>query len=126
MTLPRKFATVFGIVLCTSCASNSRDGVLKALSTDLAVVRSAPKNASFEKPSRQDVGVLRGMTVGEIQRALGEPDCLGTPTNRCLDGATLAYDFFYLPPGWRGGGATLVVHVDSGERCRAAQWFWTK
>ena len=117
---------VFGIVLWASCASNSRGDVLKALSADLAEVRSAPKDAPLWKEGPKDVSSLRGMTVSEIKVALGEPDCIAAPNSPCPEDAALTYDLFYLPPGWRGGGATLVVHVDSGGRCQSAGWLWTK
>ena len=86
MMLPR-VSPLFGMLVCASCTSIPRDEVLEALGADLEVVGSALKNAPFKKTGHQDVSVLWGMTAAEIQRALGAADCVGTPTNGCLEGA---------------------------------------
>jgi hypothetical protein len=107
-------------------SSNSKGEVLKVLSACLAEVRSARKNAPLWKEGPKDVSALRGMTVSEIKGALGQPDCVADLSRPCPGNAALTYDLFYLPPGWKGGGATLLVNVDSNGRCESADWLWTK
>jgi hypothetical protein len=127
MTLVRSTLLVAVSIVSAGCASNPRDRLLRALSSDLAEVRSAPRDAPLWKEPPRDLAALTGTPIAELKRTLGQPDCVADgPMAPCPEAAAVSYDFFYLPPGWRGGGATLLVHADPSGRCDSATWMLSK
>jgi hypothetical protein len=74
-----------------------------------------------------DVAPLVGLPAEQLREKLGEPDaCASRKAERCDPIGQWVYLFYRLPPGWRGGGAELVLHFGSSNACHQAYWRFTR
>jgi hypothetical protein len=94
--------------------------------TEVAAELSAIRAITGEEPiwaRHIDVSALVGSTREAVLEALGAPDsCLRELTDECRARDWWGYFFYYLPPGWRGGGPELWFEFDSAGVIEQAQW----
>jgi hypothetical protein len=116
-----------GTALATA-APSSRGDLVAMLRRDLSEVRSKRGGDDpVEKWGPTELKYLVGMTAADIKHELGAPDCTATAEVPCLGDADLAYEFFYLPPTWLGGGPNLLIWIDArSSACDEARWLGTK
>jgi len=104
-------------------------GLLK-LRKQLDLVRAKQREARrkpYDAHCCPDISFLLRLSKSEIQTALGEPNvCKETGYAPCKEIGAWFYCFYYLPPGWLGGGFNLVLQFDRQERCLSAKWIGTK
>ena len=95
---------------------------LEEVAAELAAIRAT----TGEEPiwaRHIDVSALVGSTREAVLEVLGPPDsCLRELTNECRARDWWGYFFYYLPPGWRGGGPELWFEFDSAGVIEQAQW----
>ena len=101
--------------------TEEQESLLGLLATEYRRFRSTPPPS---KPERlwplPALEALAGISAEQIRRALGEPDEFGSllgdgPQEWC-------YSFHRLPIGWRGGGPSLHIQIDSDAKCAGASW----
>jgi hypothetical protein len=105
-------------------AQDKQSEVLDYLSQALREIRAAdtlsepldPTN--FERPA---AGTLLGASRDLVWTALGKPDNCAN-SQECAETREWIYDFVRFPPGWRGGGWSLVLSFESGDACTSASW----
>ncbi len=127
------------LLLMSSCVPTSapnatnpeRDKLIAQLRQRLDTVAEHQRSQypqPFEVQANDDVSLLRGLTQHEIQVALGDPQicAAGKLVAPCTQAGDWFYSFYYLPAGYVGGGAELLLRFDDQGVCRSAQWLWTQ
>jgi hypothetical protein len=120
-------SAIAGIVLILQTASHGIYAQTPAerlveLAAELAAIRAT----SGPEPiwaRHIDVSALLGSTREAVLGSLGAPDsCVRGMTDECRARDWWGYFFYYLPPGWRGGGPELWFQFDSAGVVEQAEW----
>jgi len=109
------------------CAfAQSLSEVLAQLAENLSIVRAA----SGDEPVGAepiDVEVLLGVSRSVVADALGSPDnCEQLASEECSSKSQWLFGFYYLPPGWRGGGPELWLDFNSAGEVEKAEWHFSR
>ena len=115
-------ATMVLFASANSVFAQSSSEVLAKLSENLSIVRSA-SGTELVGTEPIDVEGLLGVSRTEIANVLGNPSsCDQATTETCNSQSQWQYLFFYLPPGWRGGGPELWLTFNSAGEVEKAEW----
>ena len=99
--------------------TENQKSLLHLLATEHQRLWSAPPP---EKPEElrplPPLEALTGIAAEQIRLALGEPN---TPRPSQASWQW-CYHFHRLPKGWRGGGPSLYIRLDSEAKCAGAKW----
>ena len=116
-------------LLSFAVAAEAPANVLEQLALALSTVRSSasvePVQAGGPLP---DLKGLVGIDQSLLFSRLGRPDgCVsGNVVAPCSELPEWTYDFFRLPPNWRGGGPTLTLSFNEELRVRSAAWRYSR
>ena len=112
------------VLMAASCVAQAQTPAEHL--TEVAAELSAIRAISGDEPiwaRHIDVSALVGSTRDAVLESLGAPDsCLRELTDECRARDWWGYFFYYLPPGWRGGGPELWFQFDSAGVIEQAQW----
>ena len=99
--------------------TEEQSSLLRLLATEYQRIWSGPPHDKPEKmwplPS---LDVLIGIEAEQIRLALGEPEV----PRPCQDSWQWCYPFCRLPKGWRGGGPSIHIRLNSDTRCAEIKW----
>jgi len=121
----RYFVLAAALLIYNASADQPED-LLKQLGSDLLKVRAAVG----DKPLSVDttgVDAMKGLSREKVISALGKPDnCVELSRDECAALESWTYYFFYLPPGWRGGGPELWLTFRGNSVVEDARWQFSR
>jgi hypothetical protein len=127
IAVPRALV-VIALVSCTASpclAADSAAKVLAQLRKELHLVRGASGDKPVTSAFQPNPTPLVGLTQREVQESLEEPN--HCQVSACVGPGEWVYWFFWLPPGWRGGGPELVLDFDGIPlRVKRATWRFSR
>ena len=99
--------------------TEEQNRLLLLLATELQRIWNGPPPDKPEKMwPRPPLEMLIGIEAEQIRLALGEPE-IPRPSQ---DSWQWCYHFHRLPKGWRGGGPSIYIRLDSDARCAGIKW----